>query len=98
MHREPKSQFSTWLVTGVSCDQELSAEPTVSPEKAQAPRGLLAYMHARGLRMRHWGRELTRHRNGRNRGEDAPYLSLFFLPLEELLVDPVRFRFPLESP
>lgn len=25
-------------------------------------------------------------------------LSLFFLPLEELLVDPVRFRFPLESP
>ena len=27
-----------------------------------------------------------------------PYLSLFFLPLEELLVEPVRFRLALESP
>lgn len=27
-----------------------------------------------------------------------PYLSLFFLPLEELLVEPVRLRLPLESP
>ena len=26
------------------------------------------------------------------------YLSLFFLPLEELLVEPVRFRLPLGSP
>lgn len=28
----------------------------------------------------------------------ATYLSLFFLPLEELLVEPVRLRLPLESP
>lgn len=32
------------------------------------------------------------------RGHSAPYLSLFFLPLEELLADPVRVRLPLESP
>jgi hypothetical protein len=37
--------------------------------------------------------------NGRRyRQQGPPYLSLFFLPLEELLVEPVRFRLPLESP
>ena len=30
--------------------------------------------------------------------QGPPYLSLFFLPLEELLVEPARFRLPLESP
>lgn len=36
--------------------------------------------------------------NGRCSQQGPPYLSLFFLPLEELLVEPVRFRLPLESP
>lgn len=37
--------------------------------------------------------------NGRRYSQQGPaYLSLFFLPLEELLVEPVRFRLPLESP
>lgn len=36
--------------------------------------------------------------NGRHRQQGPPYLSLFFLPLDELLVEPVRFRLPLESP
>lgn len=70
----------------------------VTSGEAQGPTRAPGRVRIWDLLTQLWREEATGNGSGGSQRGGRPYLSLFFLPLEELLVDPVRFRLPLESP